>query len=157
MCVHIGSLVCTVTCMLHYCSFSCWVSAPFSNPKEGKKRVKKSKKSAFLIFTQKHLFILSLDAYICVEWWDWLCEEWVLSKGLDGRGKGKFPVTEYRRIKIKWWRSEGRVCTSCWIAKASNSVWYLKGTLLFMRERELLQQFIMISSTEKGGLDSTAH
>lgn len=26
-----------------------------------------------------------------------------------------------------------------------------------MREQELLQQFIMIGSTERGGLDSTAH
>lgn len=37
------------------------------------------------------------------------------------------------------------------IAKASNS------DSLFRRERELLQQFIMISCTQMEGLDSTAH
>ncbi len=129
MCVNISLFVCNVTCTLHYCSFSCRVSA-HGNSREGKKQIKKARSQLFS--TQEHLFILSLGAYICVEWLDWLCWEWVLSKGLDGHGKRKFPVTEYSRLKIKWWRSEWRAWTSCWIAKASNSVWYLKQTLLLI-------------------------
>lgn len=44
----LDSFMCAVTCTLHYCYFSCWVLASYSNPKEGKKQIKKSKKSAFL-------------------------------------------------------------------------------------------------------------
>ena len=41
--------------------------------------------------------------------------------------------------------------------KASNNIWYLKQTLLFMQQQELQRQFIMMGSAERGGHDSSAH
>lgn len=78
---------------VHVCDF-------FMQQSLGKKANQKKQKVSFLsIFTLKHLFNLLADACICLKIDS--MNSGVLSNGLDERGKGKFPLTEYSRLKIK--------------------------------------------------------
>lgn len=96
-------------------------------PRKVKGKRRKKKLSLFLNFPSEtplhfvggHLHlcgVMKLIVWIVSaqqrSWWKWR--------------KGKIPVTEYGRLKIKCWRSEKRAWTSCWIAKALNSVLIFK-------------------------------
>lgn len=45
----IASLWAVTPCTLCYCSLSCWAPAPYSNPEERKKQIKKAKSQLFLL------------------------------------------------------------------------------------------------------------
>ena len=128
----IGSFVWALTCTLHYCSFSCWAFASYGNPKEGKRQIRKAKSQLFYFHSGTPLRFVSGCLRLWTDEIDCVKSE-CSAKVLMDMEKGKFPVAEYSRLKIKWWRSEWRAWTSCWIAKALNGFWYLKPTLLFMQ------------------------